>query len=850
MKLKLWPVHVLVLLLAGFPLLSFAGGVQLAWDPSTSLDVTGYRISYGAASGQYSTLIDVGNVTTCTVSGLASGTYFFAAQAYSAAGDLSDYSNEIAALIAPPVISAVASSNVKGTSATISWTTNENSDSQVDYGTTASYGTSTTLATALVTAHSQALSGLTSNTTYHYRVKSKDAAGNLATSGDFTFATPDVTPPVISAVASSNVKGTSATISWTTNENSDSQVDYGTTASYGASTTLATALVLAHSQALSGLTSNTTYHYRVKSKDAAGNLAISGDFTFATPDVTPPVISAVASSNVKGTSATISWTTNENSDSQVDYGTTASYGASTTLATALVMAHSQTLSGLKAAMTYNYRVRSRDAAGNLAVSGNYKFTTPPAIDIYTGLVAAFSFDEGAGSTSADLSGNGNTASIYSAGWIAGRYGNALSFNGLSSYVSAGVTALPGVNQPKTISFWALLRSETDSIQSMLALANLGTNALVQYANKGNQTDVLGSANTLLLTGSLPSLMVWHYFGYVFDGSQNRMYVDGVLSATSTILPPSGLVNSFQIGRGAAGSQYFNGAIDDVRVYNRALRLDELNTAMNTPVGSDAGGAGLNGQASAPEAMIDVEEIPRSAEMALRPLSNPQVDIRLERPSYRQGETVSVDALRISNPSDRAREVEVKTWMALPGLSPISLDLGTGKTTRLAAEFNRDYEATPVLEVAPDAPAGTGEINARLLDPVTGEMLAENSKSFAIGSKSARSAMPAIVPGDIEKGVVLERFDGDSGPQYIVANRGDSEAAIEWKVWLEKPEANPIAVFSAGADGSFVLPASASMTINPMPSLQAPPGFYVLKSTILDAASGDMLGENEREIEIQ
>ena len=171
---------------------------------------------------------------------------------------------------------------MSATGATISWTTNEASDTQVDYGTTTAYGSSTTLkdTSPRVTSHSQALSGLQASTLYHYRVKSKDAAGNLATSGDFTFTTTaaaDTTAPVISAVTSSGMSATGATISWTTNEASDTQVDYGTTTAYGSSTTLNGSTVTAHSQGLSGLTASTTYNYRVRSKDAAGNQAVSGN---------------------------------------------------------------------------------------------------------------------------------------------------------------------------------------------------------------------------------------------------------------------------------------------------------------------------------------------------------------------------------------------------------------------------------------------------------------------------------------------------------------------------------------------------------------------------------------------
>src|SRR5205814_10061232 len=84
-------------------------------------------------------------------------------------------------------------------------------------------------------------------------------------------------------------------------------------------------LVLSHSQALSGLTPATLYHYRVKSKDAAGNLATSGDFTLTTLDNVPPVISAVSASGITATSATITWNTSEAHTSELEYLLTTAY---------------------------------------------------------------------------------------------------------------------------------------------------------------------------------------------------------------------------------------------------------------------------------------------------------------------------------------------------------------------------------------------------------------------------------------------------------------------------------------------------------------------------------------------
>lgn len=88
-----------------------------------------------------------------------------------------------------PVISGVSSNNLTSSGTTIVWATNEPSNSQVEYGTTPAYGSTTAVNPAMVTSHSIVLSGLQASTTYHYAVVSQDGNGNLNTSGDFTFAT-------------------------------------------------------------------------------------------------------------------------------------------------------------------------------------------------------------------------------------------------------------------------------------------------------------------------------------------------------------------------------------------------------------------------------------------------------------------------------------------------------------------------------------------------------------------------------------------------------------------------------------------------------------------------------------
>ena len=122
----------------------------------------------------------------------------------------------------------------------------------------------------------------------------------------------DTTAPVLSAISASAITAAGATIVWTTNEASDSQVDYGTTTAYGSVSPLNGSLVTAHSVIVGALAANTTYHFRVRSKDSAGNIAVSGNFTFTTLvlDLVAPVVSITAPANNATVSGTVTFSAN------------------------------------------------------------------------------------------------------------------------------------------------------------------------------------------------------------------------------------------------------------------------------------------------------------------------------------------------------------------------------------------------------------------------------------------------------------------------------------------------------------------------------------------------------------
>jgi hypothetical protein len=291
------------------------------------------------------------------------------------------------------IISNISVGSATPTTATIIWSTNVGATSQADFGTSTNYGSTTALDSTMVTSHSVTLNGLTANTLYNVRVRSKDSSGTEFFGTNFSFTTPTNTSsnaPQITAVNAAPSLN-SASITWLTDKPADQQVEYGTTTAYGQSSALGTTLSTSHSVTLSGLSSGTTYQYRVKSRDSAGNLTTSGGSTFTTNAGTPPVISAV-NAVATSSSATITWTTDKGATQQVDYGPTASYGQSSTPGTTLTTSHSVVISGLNPSTTYNYRVRSSDAVsgGNLAVSGNFIFTTqadttPPLISAISSL---------------------------------------------------------------------------------------------------------------------------------------------------------------------------------------------------------------------------------------------------------------------------------------------------------------------------------------------------------------------------------------------------------------------------------------------------------------------------------
>ena len=291
----------------------------------------------------------------------------------------------------PPGFISIATASSEETQANVVWTTDELAYGYVEYGETVSYGKSTPKSTVARMDNSASITGLAPDTLYHYRVIAEDESGNIAYSEDRTLQTAvevtamDNTPPEIINISISNITASEATISWTTDELAQGNVEYGLTPEYGSATPLASDYNTSHSALLSNLDPGTEYHYRIVAQDESSNEAVSPDEIFTTEQAAPaasetPTVVVFAISNVEtesvGTStAIIIWTTNEPSTSQVAYGQGETYNLSAPAQTALSTSNRVSLSTLTSGTNYFYKVVSQNASGETIEKSGFEFNT-------------------------------------------------------------------------------------------------------------------------------------------------------------------------------------------------------------------------------------------------------------------------------------------------------------------------------------------------------------------------------------------------------------------------------------------------------------------------------------------
>jgi glucose/arabinose dehydrogenase/PKD repeat protein len=499
-----------------------------------------------------------------------------------------------------PTISGRTVSGITVSSAQINWTTNEPSTSRVEYGLTSSYGLSTALDSSLVTAHSVALTGLAPNTTYNYRIRTIDAAGNERISGNATFRTAvdNVAPSVPSGLTATVVSTTQIDLSWNPSTDNVAVTGYRI---FRDGTQVGTSTTTSFSD--TGLSPGTPHVYAVRAVDAATNVSgPSGSATATTfsLDTTPPAVTVTAPSE----SAALLGTVTISADASDNVGVV---GVTFLVNNVVVGAGEDATSPYGVTWdtttvsdgTYTIVARARDAAGNVTDSPGVTVTV--ANQQAAGLVAAYSFDQGAGSAATDSSGHGNTANLANGvAWVPGVHGDAVSFDGVNDYITIPNSASTDISgNALTLSMWINPRALTsgDSVVLGKFWNTTMTSPFYQYGLElggGNRTDFfVGTPEgpRIAFGGTILPFDEWTHLAITFDGAQVRTYVNGNLvntQALSATITARG--NPMHIGADASVAQFHRGMLDDLRIYDRVLTPAQIQHDMATPVGGTAAGS--------------------------------------------------------------------------------------------------------------------------------------------------------------------------------------------------------------------------------------------------------------------
>jgi len=192
-----------------------------------------------------------------------------------------------------------------------------------------------------------------------------------------------------------------------------------------------------------------------------------------------------------------------------------------------------------------------------------------------GLVLWWTFDEGKGAIASSSAGPGNQATLRNVEWVKGRFGTAIKFNGSSTSVSGKATNLPATNSAMTISWWQNCPAAPSGNQTLMTFMDDAPSASVQPGIQHGQLAVWRYGGEILVSAAIPTLNAWHHCAYTYDRSKHRLYVDGKLEDTSERPSSSGPCTRFELGRWIDGKDPFNGMLDDVRMYNRALSDAEV-----------------------------------------------------------------------------------------------------------------------------------------------------------------------------------------------------------------------------------------------------------------------------------
>jgi hypothetical protein len=240
---------------------------------------------------------------------------------------------------------------------------------------------------------------------------------------------------------------------------------------------------------------------------------------------------------------------------------------------------------------FNSRIRVEVPAG--ATTGKVTVIAPGGTAISTndftvtsGLVGHWRFDEGGGTTTADVSGNGNDGTLAGGPtWSSGLFAGALRFDGMDDFVDCGNDASLNITGKITVALWTKSEDLPVRFDALLLKSNARwTEGFGLFYNGSNQVRFFVSHWSVNMASAPINPTQWNHIAGVYEGSAVKIYVNGVegtsISYTGAIISTTA---NLEIGRGASDAYNLNGLIDEARIYNRALSAEEIRVLANPAV---------------------------------------------------------------------------------------------------------------------------------------------------------------------------------------------------------------------------------------------------------------------------
>jgi hypothetical protein len=247
------------------------------------------------------------------------------------------------------------------------------------------------------------------------------------------------------------------------------------------------------------------------------------------------------------------------------------------------------LASAAAAGTHELVARATDFAGNVGVSAPVTVTLP-SFESHPGLVAAWGFDEGAGTEAHDATGAGHHATLTGQAWVAGKYGSALQFG--SDNLAVASSPWLDLSQSMTLSAWVLPDVELEASPIVLQKGWQPAYFLRPGSWWAAETGIRAENYDWFALQAPRDVEAkpgaWTHVAGTYDGSMVRLYLNGAqVAETPASVPIPKVDGAVMIGGNGDPNALFPGRLDEIRIYNRALSAAEIESDMATPITAGA-----------------------------------------------------------------------------------------------------------------------------------------------------------------------------------------------------------------------------------------------------------------------